>query len=94
VQKRTPIGGDLGWTDAPAGEASATQFYEGPGIGQPDLALWAGTVTFSYLPTPGAYRLLVEEFEYVSATYAEGKQAPSRLIFAETFEVDGGLMKA
>jgi len=27
-------------------------------------------------------------------TYAEGKQAPSRLIFAETFEVDGGLMKA
>ena len=94
VQKRTPIGGDLGWSDAPAGEASATQFYEGPGIGQPDLALWAGTVTFSYLPTPGAYRLLVEEFEYVSATYAEGKQAPSRLIFAETFEVDGGLMKA
>jgi len=93
VQKRKAFGGDLGWGDAPAAEASATQFYEGPGIGQPDLALWVGAVTFASVPPPGAYRLLIEEFEYVSADYTEGRQAPGRLIFAETFEVDGGLMK-
>ncbi len=92
VQKRTAPGGDLGWDDAPAAEATATQFYEGPGIGQPDLALWVGAVTFAAVPEPGEYRLLVEEFEYVSADYLEGRHAPGRLIYAETFEVDGGLM--
>ena len=63
-----------------------TQFYEGPGLFQPDLALWIGAVTFAARPEAGAYRLLVEEFEYISANYKEGRRAPGRLIYAETFE--------
>jgi hypothetical protein len=94
VQHRTAPGGELGWEDAPAGEATVTQLYEGPGLGQPNLALWVGGVTFAASPEPGRYRLLVEEFEYVSAQYLEGRQAPGRLIYAETFEVDSALVTA
>jgi hypothetical protein len=91
VQRR-PGAGELSWEEAPAADATATQFYEGPGLFQPDLALWVGAVSFATVPQPGAYRLLVEEFEYVSATYADGRQAPGRLIYAETFEVDAALV--
>jgi hypothetical protein len=87
VQARTDPASELGWDDAPAGAATITQFYEGPGLGQPDLALWVGAVTFAAAPEPGAYRLLIEEFEYVTADYLEGRHAPGRLIYAEAFEV-------
>ena len=50
VQKRTPDGGELGWQDAPAAEATVTQFYEGQGLYQPDLGLWVGAVTFTAIP--------------------------------------------
>jgi hypothetical protein len=93
VQKRTEVGGELGWEDAPAAEATVSQFYEGPGLGQPDLGLWVGTVTLASAPAPGDCRLLVEEFEYVSAEYADGQQAPGRLIYAETFDLDAALIK-
>jgi len=87
VQRRTDAASDLGWEDAPAAEAGVTQLYEGPGIGQPDLALWVGAVTFTSAPAAGVYRLLVEEFEYVSADYMDGRHTPGRLIYAETIEV-------
>ena len=92
VQQRTNPTTDLGWDEAPAAEASVTQVYEGQGLGQPDLALWIGTVTFAATPAPGRYRLLVEEFEYVSADYLDGRAAPGRLIYADTFDVDGALL--
>lgn len=92
VQKRTALGGDLGWDDAPASEATVTQLYEGPSLALADLALWIGTVSFTSMPAAGAYRLLIEEFEYISADYVENRRAPGRLIYAETFEVDGALM--
>jgi hypothetical protein len=47
---------------------------------------------FAEQPEPDRYRLLVEELEYVSANYADGRQAPGRLIYAETFEVDTALV--
>lgn len=94
VQKQSAEGGDFGWDDAPAAEATATQFYEGQGLFQPDLGLWVGTVTFATTPAPGAYRLLVEEFEYISANYAENRRAPGRLIYAESFAVDAALISA
>ena len=92
VQKRTPDGGELGWQDAPAAEAAVTQFYEGQGLNQPYLGLWIGAVTFATAPAPGTYRLLVEEYEYISANYTDGRRAPGRLIYAETFEVDTALV--
>ena len=94
VQKPTTAGGELGWEDAPAAEAVATQFYEGAGLFQPDLELWVGAVTFAARPAPGAYRLLIEEFEFISANYAEGRGAPGRLIYAEIVDVDTALVSA
>jgi hypothetical protein len=90
VQKRGET--ELDWSDAPAAEATVTHFYEGQALFQPGVALWIGAVTFAVAPEPGAYRLLIEEFEYVSATYADGRQAPGRLIYAETFAVDSALV--
>jgi hypothetical protein len=93
VQQRSSAGGDLVWDDVPAAVATVTQLYEGPGLNQADLGLWFGAVTFSATPGPGQFRLLVEEFEYISANYtAQGRQAPGRLIYAETFDVDSALV--
>jgi hypothetical protein len=92
VQAHTDPASELGWTDAPGTDVVVTQFYEGGGIGQPDLALWVGAVTFAGAPPEGKYRLLIEEFEYITADYLEGRSAPGRLIYAETFTVDAGLL--
>ncbi|GEP53943.1 hypothetical protein [Reyranella soli] len=86
-------GGELEWHDAPAAEASVTQLYEGQALFQKDLGLWAGSVTFTTAPAPDAYRLLIEEFEYISATYAENRRAPSRLIYAEIIEIDAAMVQ-
>jgi hypothetical protein len=37
---------------------------------------------------------LIEEFEYISANYTEGRRAPGRLIYAETFDIDAALVSA
>ncbi|HMF64769.1 MAG TPA: hypothetical protein VK608_11830 [Edaphobacter sp.] len=92
VQQRTAVASDLAWDDAPAAVATVTQFYEGPGLNQPDLGLWVGAVTFVVAPAPGQFRLLIEEFEFVSANYATQGYAPGRLIYAETFAVDSALV--
>lgn len=63
---------------------TVTQFYEGPGLGQPDLALWVGAISFATAPAAGHYRVLVEEFEDVSSDHPDS----GRLIYAETFTVD------
>lgn len=88
IQKKPPGGGELDWQDAPAAEASVTQVYEGQALFQKDLGLWVGSVTFTTAPAPGAYRLLIEEFEYISANHAENRRAPGRIIYMEIIEVD------
>jgi len=93
VQQRTLPGSDLSWQDVPATVATVTQFYEGPGLQQPDLALWVGAVSFSSTPAAGQFRVLVMEFEFISANYATADhKAPGRLIYAETFAVDEALV--
>ena len=93
VQKKPPAGGELEWHDAPAAEAGVTQLYEGQALFQKDLGLWVGSVTFTSAPPPGAYRLLIEEFEYVSANYADNQRAPGRLIYAEIIAVDAAMVQ-
>jgi hypothetical protein len=51
-------------------------------------------VTFTTAPPPGAYRLLIEEFEYVSANYADNQRAPGRLIYAEIIAVDAPMVQS
>jgi hypothetical protein len=94
VQRRGAINSDLSWEDVPAAEATVTQFYEGQGLNQPDLALWVGAVTFAQTPPAHTYRLLVEEFEYIAANDRDGENRPGRLIYAETFEVDTAFVTA
>lgn len=80
VQKRDPaVATDLGWRDASASEATVATRIDGTASSQPDLALWAGTVSFAAAPEPGQFRLLIQEREYIGE---------ARLIFAETFELD------
>jgi len=93
VQKKPPGGSELEWHDAPAAEASVTQLYEGHALLQKDLGLWAGGVTFATAPAPGAYRLLIEEFEYISANHAENRRAPGRIIYAEIIELDAAMVQ-
>jgi hypothetical protein len=58
-------------------------------------------VQFHVEPAPGTYRLLIEEHEFISANHtftergARGRvlrEQPSRLIYAEAFELDHALI--
>ena len=62
---------------------------------------WTGTVDFAALPEPGKYRVLITEYEYLSANYVKTTQVgrrsstasnPERLIYAETIEIDTALI--
>jgi hypothetical protein len=98
VQRRDPyMQSDLAWREVPADVAQVKALYDARLAAQPDLELWAGTVTFKALPQPGEFRLLVEEHEYISANYTvvEGNiaQQPGRLIYAEMFTIDEALVR-
>jgi hypothetical protein len=84
VQNRDPaVETDLGWRDVPAAEAAVATRIDATASSQPDLALWAGTVSFATAPDPGRFRLLIEEREYIGQ---------GRLIYAEAFELDHTLV--
>jgi hypothetical protein len=95
IQTRNPkLSSDLGWQDAPAGVA---QIQPQPFPGMSALVRWTGQITFTQAPAPGQYRLLIQEYEYLSANYviqeANGvRRQPGRLIYAETIELDAALV--
>jgi hypothetical protein len=97
VQNRDPsLKSDLAWLDVTPDVAQIKTSHDGSIAADPDLIMWAGRVEFAKLPRPGEFRLLIEEHEYISADYslAEGNtiKQPSRLIYAETFELDDALV--
>ena len=85
---------ELGWKAAPAATASIVDQTSGS---SPDLVRWTGIVDFTKPIEPGRYRLVIREYEYVSANYVVTEQVggathrlhPHRLIYAETMVVDG-----
>ena len=86
------IGTDLGWRDAPE-LASVTA--EGPAPN--DILRWTGKVTFERLPEAGTCRLMIREYEYLSANWMEESEGavcegPKRLIYAETVAIDSALI--
>jgi hypothetical protein len=87
---------DVAWRDVPQTVAKIDVTKDGVAPGDPDVTLWLGTITFSQLPEVGRYRLLIEEYEYISANYmlgeGRGKETPGRLIYAEVFELDDALI--
>jgi hypothetical protein len=96
-QRIAGLQSDLAWQDAPTGTAEISVGAAGPAPGQPDLYLWSATLTFAQVPESGHYRLLLREYEYVSANYTlpAGRNArlqPGRLIFAESVEIDEALI--
>jgi hypothetical protein len=86
---------DLGWRDTAPETATVTGTQE-PVKNRPDLVLWSGTVAFAARPEPGRFRLLVEERELVPAGEpfddSRAERPAGRLIYAETFELDTGLL--
>jgi hypothetical protein len=100
LQQRNPaVQSDLGWQDAPAATAAITPLtFPDPN----GLIRWTGTVQFASLPGTDQYRLLVREYEYLSANYtnlsgtARGRrlqrEQPRRLIYAEAIEIDTALI--
>jgi hypothetical protein len=103
VQERAPaISGDLGWHDVPAGTATITVDTDGQFVSENYLALWSGSVQFAAAPAQGQFRLLIREFEYISADWAivhpggealpPWAEAPGRLVYAETVELDTTLI--
>jgi hypothetical protein len=95
LEERDPaIASDLGWNPAPAAAATISPGFDAPSPGDPDIALWAGTVTFPAVPDPGQYRLIIEEHEFPSADYAaEDGGASGRLIYAEVIPLNADLLK-
>lgn len=87
---------DLAWEDAPGGTASLNPQPLPP----KSLLRWVGTIDFAVLPQPGEYRVVIREFEYISANYVvvsgRGRAArrthPRRLIYAESVEIDSALI--
>ncbi len=106
VQKRTPaIQSDLGWQDVGTDVAVVQPNWDGPVVGQPDLALWTGAVIFTKPVKADEFRLVITEHEFVSADYSlvtpsRGKlarqkaTAPSRIIYSEIFPLDSALIQA
>jgi hypothetical protein len=92
----TVIDSDLAWSDVAAGVATVSAEKDGAVAGDPDLAIWAGTVQFAARPAAGRFRLLIEEHEFISAIYTEVAhgivQQPSRLVYAEIFPLDEALV--
>lgn len=95
LQEQDPkLAGDLGWKDAPVGVA---QIVYQPFAGMPGLVRWTGQVNFAQAPMPGQYRLVIREYEYLSANYVttdeQGlRRQPRRLIYAEVIELDAALV--
>jgi hypothetical protein len=97
VQQRDPtIHSDLAWRDVAPDVATVQAGFDDHLSAQPDVMMWAGAVSFAKKPAAGQFRLLIEEYEYISANYSlvEGRVArqPGRLIYAEAFELDDALV--
>jgi hypothetical protein len=97
VQRRdATLDSDLNWIDVGPDVAGVIPLKDGTVEGHPDLVIWAGIVQFVHKPVAGAYRLLVEEHELISAEYTEAVhntvRQPSRLVYAEIFELDTALL--
>ncbi len=104
VQQATPGLGELGWRDVDEDVAVAAADPAAQGV---DGVLWQGAVRFQQAPASGAFRLVIEEREYVTAghvatgiiggaaaTTSGGAVAPGRVVYADIMTLDDGLTLA
>jgi hypothetical protein len=93
VQQRVPgVKSDLAWRDVPIQVANVKRDT----AAYPELVLWAGTIQFAHPPSPGEFRLVITEVEFISGSPAgavEPKfEPPNRIIYSEIFEIDSALI--
>jgi hypothetical protein len=96
VQRHDPaLMSDLAWSDALPDAVDISTTVDGRAPSQPDIALWAGAITFGHQPKAGEYRLLIEEREDIP-TYTDPDAAPGprRIVYAEIFDLDGVLLQS
>ena len=93
------IQSDLGWQPRrPTRSLSPSSLSPDPSR----LVRSTGTVTFVTTPTPGQYRVVIREHEYLSANYTTVthwrrgrpvvREQPKRLLYAEIVEIDTALI--
>jgi hypothetical protein len=63
--RRGDVQTDLGWQPAPASAVTVTE--DQPPPSSPDAVLWMGSVTFTTAPAPGAFRIVIREYEVLPA---------------------------
>jgi hypothetical protein len=63
--RRGDVQTDLGWQPAPAAAVTVTE--DQPPPSSPDAVLWMGSVSFPTAPAPGAFRVVVREYEVLPA---------------------------
>ena len=97
MQRRDPaIATDLGWLDAPELAVVTAELSTDPS----GLVRWTGAIRFAQAPEPGTCRLVVREYEYLSANYTNTlsrrartvREQPKRLIYAEVVDIDVALI--
>ena len=93
VQQRiSNIKSDLAWTDAATNVATVNL----DNTTHPELVLWAGRVHFANPPTPGEFRLVITEVEFISGSTNGSLEPkfdpPNRVIYSEIFEIDSALI--
>ena len=95
-QRDEALDSDLAWNDVGVNVATVTAEKDGVVSGDVNLAIWQGTVQFARKPPAGAFRLLIEEHELISANYISVEQGvvqqPARLVYAEIFAIDDALI--
>ncbi len=99
------IGSDLAWNTV---DTSVATIEQGSSLRIDPSVLWTGAVNFVDGPSSGQYRLLIREYEYISAEYTVNSDgttnparpsdrriigaAPRRLVYAETIAIDAALI--
>jgi hypothetical protein len=89
--RRTDVHSDLGW--APAAPAVVQVDEDMPAPAQAGSVLFSAQIRFAKRPTPGAFRVVVREFEILPVdpplvTLDDGPQLGSRLVYASILDLD------
>jgi hypothetical protein len=88
--RRGDIETDLGWQPAPAPEVTVAE--DQPAPSSPDAVLWMGTVTFATAPAPGAFRIVIREYEVLPVDgNAAAPVFAKRLVYAAFLNYDYGV---
>ncbi|HEY2439406.1 MAG TPA: hypothetical protein VGI07_04195 [Solirubrobacteraceae bacterium] len=88
--RRGDVRTDLGWQPAPAAAVTVTE--DQPTPSSPDAVLWMGSVAFAAAPAPGAFRIVVREYEVLPVDgTSDARQFAKRLVYAAFLNYDYGV---